>query len=78
MASLLSCLPGWAAAGGPAGFVAQGLVSLAGRAGCRTKGLAAGAAEKAGMVPFTKANKRQKLMLALKDLLLDVQWLPCF
>lgn len=51
--------PGCAEAGAPAGFLAQGLVSRAGRAGGRTGGLAAGAAaatEKAGLVPFTGAT----------------------
>lgn len=42
-------------AGAPPAFLAQGLVSRAGRAGGRTGGLAA-ATEKAGIEPFTKAN----------------------
>lgn len=67
--SLKSCLPGCAGAGAPAGVLAQGLVSRAGRAGGRTEfwtgGLAVAAAtEKAGAVPFTTADKRQKLVQA--------------
>lgn len=69
--SLKCCLPGCAEAGAPTGVLAQGLVSRAGRAGGRTGGLAVAAAaaaatatEKAGAVPFTTANKRQKLVQA--------------
>lgn len=66
LASLKCCLPGCAEAGAPAGVLAQGLVSRAGRAGGRTVGLAVAAAgtEKAGAVPFTTADKRQKLVRA--------------
>lgn len=64
-------LPGCAEAeaGAPAGVLAQGLVSRAGRAGARAGGLAAAATtaaaaatEKAGAVPFTTADKRQMLV----------------
>lgn len=64
LASLQCCLPGLAEAGAPAGVLAQGLVSRAGRAGGRTGGLAAAGTEKAGAVPFTTADKRQKLVRA--------------
>lgn len=52
-------LPGCAEAGIPAGVLAQGLVSRAGRAGGRTGGLAVAAAatEKAGAVPFTTSDR---------------------
>lgn len=40
----------------PAGLLAHGLVSRAGRAGGRTEGLAVVAAGKAGVVPFTGAT----------------------
>lgn len=60
----MSCLPVCAEAVAPAGLLAHGLVSRAGRAGGRTEGLAVVAAGKAGVVPFTKANKRQKLVQA--------------
>lgn len=56
----MCCLPGWAEAGAPAGALAQGLVSRAGRAG----GLAAATTEKAGDVPFTTAEQKQKLVRA--------------
>ena len=67
VASLKCSLPGCAEAGAPAGVLAQGLVSRAGRAGGSTGGLAVAAAaaagtEKAGAVPFTTADKRQKLV----------------
>lgn len=59
-------LPGCAEAATPAGVLAQGLVSLAGRAGGRAGGLAAAAAAGTGTektVPFTTADKRQALVL---------------
>lgn len=64
LASLMCCLPGCAEGGTPAGVLVQGLVSRAGRAGGRTGGLAAAAAEKAGDAPFTTADRRQTLVRA--------------
>ncbi len=64
--SLKTCLPGCAEAGAPAGVLAQGLVSRAGRAGGITGGLevAGTGTEKAGAVPFTTADKREELVQA--------------
>lgn len=64
LVSLQCCLPVCSEAGAPAEVLAQGLVSRAGRAGGRTGGLAAAGTGKAGAVPFTTADKRQKLVQA--------------
>lgn len=64
LVSLRCFLPVCSEAGAPAEVLAQGLVSRAGRAGGRTVGLAAAGTGKAGAVPFTTADKRQKLVQA--------------